>query len=73
MKNYVRGRDGKFYKYNYEINNVYYCTDNVIIDNYEVKKLEKERYILLDYFIIDLKEKILFYMIMKLVILFQNV
>lgn len=57
MKNYVRGRDGKFYKYNYEINNVYYCTDNVIIDNYEVKKLEKERYILLDYFIIDLKEK----------------
>ena len=57
MKNYVRGKDGKFYKYNYEINNVYYCTDNVIIDNFEVKKLPKERYIVMDYFILDMKDK----------------
>lgn len=57
MKNYVRGKDGKFYKYNYEINNIYYCTDNIIIDNFEVKKLPKERYIVMDYFILDMKEK----------------
>lgn len=57
MKNYVRGNDGKFYKYNYEINNVYYCSDNVIIDNFEVKRLPKERYIVMDYFILDMKDK----------------
>lgn len=57
MKNYVRAKDGKFYKYNYEINNIYYCTDNIIIDNFEVKKLPKERYIVMDYFILDMKEK----------------
>ena len=45
------------YKYNYEINSVYYCTDNVIIDNFEVKKLPKERYIVMDYFILDMKDK----------------
>lgn len=57
IKNYVRGKNGKFYKYNYEINNIYYCTDNVIIDNFEVKKLPKERYIVMDYFVLDMKDK----------------
>ena len=32
---YVKASDGKFYKYNYEINNIYYCENNVIIDNFE--------------------------------------
>jgi len=55
---YVRANDGKFYKYNYEINNIYYCSNNVIIDNFEVKKYEPhERYIVLDYFVIDLSAK----------------
>lgn len=57
IKDYVRGKDGKFYKYNYEINNIYYCTDNVIIDNFEVKKLPRERYIVMDYFVLDMKDK----------------
>ena len=57
LKNYVKASDGKFYKYNYEINNIYYCPDNVIIDNFEVKKYEKEKYIIQDYFIIDLVNK----------------
>ncbi len=57
IKDYVRGKNGKFYKYNYEINNIYYCTDNVIIDNFEVKKLPRERYIVMDYFILDMKDK----------------
>lgn len=54
---YVKANDGKYYKYNYEINNIYYCTNNVIIDNYNVKKFDKEKYIILDYFILDLKNK----------------
>ena len=52
--------NGKFYKYNYEINNIYYCPNNIIIDNFQVidkYSNEPERYILFDYFIIDLKEK----------------
>jgi hypothetical protein len=57
---YVRASDGKFYKYNLEIFNIYYCEDNIIIDNFQVIDTyhkEKERYILLDYFILDTKEK----------------
>ena len=52
---YVMANDGKYYKYNKEIGNVYYCPDNIIIDNFEVKKFPKEKYIVLDYFILDLK------------------
>ena len=57
---YVRANDGKYYKYNYEINNIYYCTDNVIIDNFKVKRFPKEQYILIDYFLVDLKSKKVF-------------
>ena len=56
---YVLAKDGKYYKYNYEINNVYYCVDNVIIDNFSVvsKYKDKEKYLIIDYFIIDLMNK----------------
>ena len=54
---YVKANDKKYYKYNYEINNIYYCPDNIIIDNFEVKQYDKERYIILDYFMLDMKEK----------------
>jgi len=57
LKNYVKANDGKYYKYNYEEDNIYYCPSNIIIDNFEVKQLEKEKYILLDYFILDLVHK----------------
>ena len=53
---YVKANDGKFYRYNYEINNIYYCENNVIIDNGSVKKLDN-RYVLADYFIIDQSTK----------------
>ena len=58
---YVRANDGLYYRYNLCFNNVYYCTDNIIIDNgYVVKSYqEKEKYILFDYFILDLENKIL--------------
>ena len=57
IKGYVRANDGKYYKYNYEINNVYYCPDNIIIDHFNVKKYDKSRYLIIDYFIIDLSNK----------------
>ena len=58
--NYVLGSDNKYYRYNMEINNIYYCENNIIVDNGKLitkYNKEKERYILLDYFIIDKKEK----------------
>lgn len=57
MMNYVLAGDGRLYKYNYEINNVYYCPDNIVIDNFEVKKYPREKYLVIDYFIIDLVNK----------------
>ena len=46
--------DGKYYKYNHEINGIYYCDDNVIIQNYRVKKLPQHK-MLVDYFVFDFK------------------
>lgn len=59
LKNYVMANDGKYYKYLYEINNIYYCINNIIIDNYKVinQFQEKEKYIVFDYFILDLENK----------------
>jgi len=56
---YVKVSDGKFYKYNYEISNIYYGPDNIIIDNFNVveKYLDKGRYLIFDYFVLDMKEK----------------
>ncbi len=54
---YVIADDGKYYKYNYEYSNVYYCSGNIIIDNYEVIKYPKEKYLIIDYFIINLQSK----------------
>ena len=57
LPHYVLANDGKYYKYNYEINNVYYCPNNIIIDHFIVRNPEKEKYIIADYFIIDLVNK----------------
>ena len=54
---YVQARDGKFYKYNFEINNVYYCPNNTIIQNGEVKQFDKNKAIVFDCFILDLEKK----------------
>ncbi len=64
IKGYVRANDGKFHKYNYEINNIYYCPGNIIIDNFVVKKdyLDSSKYLIIDYFILDItNKKILLY------------
>ena len=56
LRDYVQANDGKFYKYNYEINNIYYCPNNIIIDNFNPRKLD-EKYLLIDFFLFDLKNK----------------
>ena len=57
LPNYVRVNDGRYCKYNYEFNNKYYCTNNMIVDNYRYMYYPKEQYILFDYFILDLVNK----------------
>lgn len=51
---YIFAQDGKIYKCNYKINGVCYCRDNIIIDTFGMKKLSDD-YVLMDYFIVDLK------------------
>ena len=60
---YVLAGDSKYYRVNYELNGINYCENNIIIDNGKLIDMynhEKERYILVDYFIIDKKEKKIF-------------
>ena len=49
--------EGKYYKFNYERYNTYYCQNNTIIDHFKAKQYEKEKYIIMDYFILDLVNK----------------
>ena len=56
LDNYVVDAYGKYYPYNYEINNIYYCPNNVIIDHFIPKQLPTHQ-VLADYFIIDFKNK----------------
>lgn len=50
--------NGKYYKYIHEINNIYYCDNNIIIDisHGEVKQLPNSQ-MLVDYFIFDMQNK----------------
>ena len=59
LQDYVLADDGKYYRYNYENNNIYYCPDNIIINNFKVDKrfIDKEKYLLIDYFIINLQNE----------------
>ena len=58
MNNYVKANNGKLYKYNYERNHIYYCPNNIIIDNNRVvEDYKNEQFILLDCFLLDLKNK----------------
>ncbi len=57
IPSYVQDVTGKFYKYNCEINNVYYCPNNIIIDKGKVKKYDSSEYLLIDSYLLNLKEK----------------
>ncbi len=55
---YTVANDGKYYKYNMEINGIYYCPGNIIITNGTPHQLENpESQILIDNFILDTKNK----------------
>lgn len=56
---YVRANDGYYYKYNYQINNIYYCPNNIMVENFKAKQFDKSRHLLIDYFVIDLVNKAL--------------
>ncbi|MBR6950030.1 MAG: leucine-rich repeat protein [Bacilli bacterium] len=56
-QNYCLGPDGRFYKFNNEIDGIYYCPKNVIIDHDKVLKVDSSRYKLIDYFLLDYKDK----------------
>ena len=63
MKNdlYIRGCDGKFYKYNVRFNHNYFCNNNIVIDLYgNIIHISSERYILFDRYVVDLKENKIF-------------
>lgn len=59
LENYVLANDHRYYKYNYELDNVYYCVNNIIIDNFNVVEnyTDTSKYLVLDYFILDLMNK----------------
>lgn len=48
--------NGRFYHYNHEINNIYYCDNNTIIDNFHLIKLPQSQ-MLVEYFIVDFQNK----------------
>lgn len=55
---YTLDRDGKFYKYNYEIDGKYYCPGNIVIKNGEAKKvIEPAKGIVIDFFCLDFENK----------------
>ena len=57
---YVVADDGRYYKYNVEMNGLYYCPGNIVIQDGTPKKLEKkESQILIDYFVLDMRNKII--------------
>jgi len=60
MEGYVMANYGRFYKYNYEVNNVYYCPNNIVIKDFIAKKYDKNRYEVIDYFVLDKQEKTMF-------------
>ncbi len=57
IPNYVRATDGKYYRYNFEVNNKYYCPDNNVVDNFKEVSFPKGKYILFDGFLLDLVDK----------------
>ncbi len=59
LPGYVVDNNGIYHKYNYEIENIYYCADNTIIKNGKSKHYDPTRYIIADYYIIDRKDKII--------------
>ena len=59
IPSYVRASDGRYYKYNYLLEEVYYCPNNIIIDENKIKQYDKEKYLVFDYFLLDIPNKVI--------------
>lgn len=58
IPSYVKASDGKYYKYNMNIGDKCFCPNNIVIANDKIYKIENpEQNQLIDYFILDLKNK----------------
>ena len=58
LPGYTLANDGRYYKYNMEINGMYYCPGNIIISNREAKEvIAPEKGIVIDNFLLDLENK----------------
>lgn len=58
---YKLANDGKYYKYNEEINGTYYCLGNIVIKQGEIIKVANpDEELLVDYFRINKKDRSLF-------------
>ncbi len=57
---YVMGNDKKLYKYYSFYDDVYYCYDNYLIDDGDVKHFDKNKYLVFDHYILDIDGKKIF-------------
>jgi len=53
LPSYVLAGDGKYYPYNIELDNIYYCPNNIVIENTIPRKLDKSTYEMFDYHIFN--------------------
>jgi hypothetical protein len=56
LENYVLANNKKFYRYNLELNDNYYCENNIVIKNGEAITYDKSRYLLVENYLFDKKE-----------------
>jgi len=59
LNGYVKAEDGKYYKYNCEINGVFLCENNILIQRGEVRTYDKMKFELVDNYLIDLEHKVI--------------
>ena len=58
LPGYTLANDGRYYKYNMEVNGTYYCPGNIVISNGEAKQvIAPEKGIVIDNFCLDLEKK----------------
>lgn len=57
IPSYTRAVNGKLYKYNTEIDNVFHCSNNIVIEEGLVVKYPDEKFILMDNILLDIQNK----------------
>jgi hypothetical protein len=57
IPNYTKANDNKFYSYNLEQNGTFFCGDNFIIQNGEPKQFNKQFFVLIENYLVNIKDK----------------